>query len=210
MFEAAFPFEETDDQLRCVEEIKADMEKPHPMDRLVCGDVGYGKTEVAVRACFKAIIGGKQAAFLAPTTILAEQHFNNFQERFNQFPIKLAMLSRFVDKRKIRKTLEELKRGEIDLLIGTHRIIQKDVIFKNLGFIVIDEEQRFGVKDKERLKELKTNVDCLTLSATPIPRTLHMSLLKIRDMSLLATAPMNRRPIETSIEEFNEIGRAHV
>ncbi|MCL2472665.1 MAG: transcription-repair coupling factor, partial [Treponema sp.] len=204
MFEAAFPFEETEDQLRCVEEIKSDMESPHPMDRLVCGDVGYGKTEVAVRACFKAIMGGKQVAFLAPTTILAEQHYENFQERFTQFPIRLAMLSRFVEKKKIKKILEQVKNGEIDLLVGTHRIIQKDVAFKNLGFMVIDEEQRFGVKDKERLKEMKTNVDCLTLSATPIPRTLHMSLLKIRDMSLLATPPQNRHPIETTIEEFNE------
>ena len=204
MFEAAFPFEETEDQLRCVEEIKADMESPHPMDRLVCGDVGYGKTEVAVRACFKAIMGGKQAAFLAPTTILSDQHYENFLERFMQFPIRLAMLSRFVDKKQTRKILEDLKNGAIDLLIGTHRIIQKDVVFKNLGLIVIDEEQRFGVKDKERLKEIKHNVDCLTLSATPIPRTLHMSLLKIRDMSLLATPPQNRRPIETTIEEYND------
>jgi transcription-repair coupling factor (superfamily II helicase) len=187
-----------------VEEIKADMESPHPMDRLVCGDVGYGKTEVAVRACFKAVMGGKQVAFLAPTTILAEQHFENFQERFSQFPVRLGMLSRFVDRGRIKKTLEALNRGEIDILVGTHRIIQKDVAFKDLGLMVIDEEQRFGVKDKERLKELKTNVDCLSLSATPIPRTLHMSLLKIRDMSLLATPPQNRRPIETTIEEFNE------
>ncbi|MDR1862555.1 MAG: transcription-repair coupling factor [Treponema sp.] len=204
MFEAAFPFEETEDQLRCVEEIKADMESPHPMDRLVCGDVGYGKTEVAVRACFKAIMGGKQVAFLAPTTILAEQHFENFQERFKQFPVRLAMLSRFVEPRTARQVLEDLKNGAIDLLVGTHRIVQKDVGFKNLGLMVVDEEQRFGVKDKERLKELKTNVDCLTLSATPIPRTLHMSLLKIRDMSLLATPPQNRRPIETVIEEWDE------
>ncbi|GHV96015.1 transcription-repair-coupling factor [Spirochaetia bacterium] len=204
MFEAAFPFEETEDQLRCVEEIKSDMESPHPMDRLVCGDVGYGKTEVAVRACFKAIMGGRQAAFLAPTTILAEQHYENFQERFSQFPVRLAMLSRFVDARKTRAILEQLKKGAIDLLIGTHRIIQRDVQFKNLGLIVIDEEQRFGVKDKERLKEMKNNVDCLTTSATPIPRTLHMSLLKIRDMSLLATPPRNRHPIETIIEEYND------
>jgi len=204
MFEAAFPFEETEDQLRCVDEIKADMESSHPMDRLVCGDVGYGKTEVAVRACFKAIMGGKQAAFLAPTTILAEQHYENFQERFIQFPVKIAMLSRFVDRKNTRKILEQIKNGEIDLLVGTHRIIQKDVTFKNLGFLVIDEEQRFGVKDKERLKELKANVDCLTLSATPIPRTLHMSLLKIRDMSLLATPPQNRHPIETKIEEYSD------
>ena len=204
MFEAAFPFEETEDQLRCVEEIKSDMESPHPMDRLVCGDVGYGKTEVAVRACFKAIMGGKQAAFLAPTTILVDQHYENFQERFSKYPIRLAMLSRFVDRKNTHKILDGLKNGEIDLLVGTHRIIQKDVVFKNLGFIVIDEEQRFGVKDKERLKEIKTNVDCLTLSATPIPRTLHMSLLKIRDMSLLATPPQNRHPIETSIAEYND------
>ncbi|MCL2175831.1 MAG: DEAD/DEAH box helicase, partial [Treponema sp.] len=170
---------------------------------LVCGDVGYGKTEVAIRACFKAIMGGKQAAFLAPTTILAEQHYENFIERFSQFPVRIAMLSRFVDARKTRIILEQLKKGEIDLLIGTHRIIQRDVQFKNLGFIVIDEEQRFGVKDKERLKEFKTNVDCLTLSATPIPRTLHMSLVKIRDMSLLATAPPGRHPIETIVDEYD-------
>ncbi|MDR2478915.1 MAG: transcription-repair coupling factor [Treponema sp.] len=195
MFEAAFPFEETEDQLRCVEEIKQDMESPHPMDRLVCGDVGYGKTEVAVRACFKAIMGGRQAAFLAPTTILAEQHYENFQERFSRFPVRVVMLSRFVDRKTTRVVLEQLAKGEVDLLIGTHRIIQRDVQFKNLGLIVIDEEQRFGVKDKERLKELKTNVDCLTLSATPIPRTLHMSLL--------ATPPRNRHPIETIIEEYN-------
>jgi transcription-repair coupling factor (superfamily II helicase) len=204
MFEAAFPFEETEDQLRCVEEIKRDMESPNPMDRLVCGDVGYGKTEVAVRACFKAIMGGRQAAFLAPTTILAEQHYENFQERFSLFPVRIAMLSRFVERKNVSTILARLKNGEIDLLIGTHRIIQRDVVFKNLGLIVIDEEQRFGVKDKERLKELKNNVDCLTLSATPIPRTLHMSLLKIRDMSLLATAPSGRQPIETIIEEYND------
>ena len=204
MFEAAFPFEETPDQLRCVEEIKQDMESSHPMDRLVCGDVGYGKTEVAVRACFKAIMGGKQAAFLAPTTILADQHHENFLDRFSHFPVNIAMLSRFVDRKKTRLILDKLRKGEIDLLIGTHRIIQRDVIFKNLGLIVIDEEQRFGVRDKERLKELKTNADCLTLSATPIPRTLHMSLLKIRDMSLLATAPAGRHPIETFIDEYND------
>ncbi|MDR0442376.1 MAG: transcription-repair coupling factor [Treponema sp.] len=204
MFEAAFPFEETEDQLRCVDEIKQDMESSSPMDRLICGDVGYGKTEVAVRACFKAIMGGRQAAFLAPTTILAEQHYENFLERFSRFPVKTAMLSRFVNRSKTKVILEQVKKGEIDLLIGTHRIIQRDVQFHNLGLIVIDEEQRFGVKDKERLKELKTNVDCLTLSATPIPRTLHMSLVKIRDMSLLATPPPGRHPIETSVEEYND------
>jgi transcription-repair coupling factor (superfamily II helicase) len=204
MFEAAFPFEETEDQLRCAREIKEDMESPRPMDRLVCGDVGYGKTEVAVRACFKAVMGGKQAAFLAPTTILVEQHYENFLERFSRFPVNVAMLSRFVDRKKTRQILEQLQSGGIDLLIGTHRIIQRDVQFKNLGLIVIDEEQRFGVKDKERLKELKNNVDCLTLSATPIPRTLHMSLMKIRDMSLLATPPPGRRPIETFVGEYDD------
>jgi len=203
MFEAAFPFEETEDQLRCIAEIKKDMESVCPMDRLVCGDVGYGKTEVALRACFKAVMDGKQVVFLAPTTILTEQHYENFKERFSQFPINVAMLSRFVDRKKTHIILEKLRNGEIDLVIGTHRVIQRDVQFKNLGLIVIDEEQRFGVKDKERLKELKTNVDCLTLSATPIPRTLHMSLVKIRDMSLLATAPPGRHPIETFVEEYD-------
>jgi transcription-repair coupling factor (superfamily II helicase) len=204
VFEASFPFEETDDQIRCVEEIKADMESPHPMDRLICGDVGYGKTEVAVRACFKAIMSGMQVAFLAPTTILVEQHFENFQERFAQFPVRIAMLSRLVDRATIKKTLEAVRSGAVDLLVGTHRIIQKDVQFKRLGLMVVDEEQRFGVKDKERLKELKHNVDCLTLTATPIPRTLHISLLKIRDMSLLTTPPQNRHPIETVIGEYRE------
>jgi transcription-repair coupling factor (superfamily II helicase) len=204
LFEAAFPFEETVDQIRCVDEIKADMESPHPMDRLVCGDVGYGKTEVAVRACFKAVMGGKQTAFLAPTTILAEQHYNTFQERFNRFPVKTAMLSRFVKPREAKRVLAALEKGEVDILVGTHRIIQKDVVFKDLGLLVVDEEQRFGVRDKERLKKLKANVDCLSLSATPIPRTLHMSLLKIRNMSLLTTPPRNRHPIETIISEFDE------
>jgi transcription-repair coupling factor (superfamily II helicase) len=204
LFEAAFPFDETEDQLRCIAEIKADMESAAPMDRLVCGDVGYGKTEVALRACFKAVMAGKQAVFLAPTTVLAEQHFENFCERFAHFPVKIAMLSRLVSPKEAKQALTALEQGEIDLVIGTHRVIQKDVRFRNLGLIVIDEEQRFGVKDKERLKELKTNVDCLSLSATPIPRTLHMSLLKIRDMSLLATPPRNRLPIETFVGEFDE------
>ncbi len=203
-FEAAFPFEETEDQLRCIEEVKMDMEKSKPMDRLICGDVGYGKTEVAMRAGFKAVVSGKQVAFLAPTTILAEQHYENFVERFKNFPVVIKMISRFVSKKEQKSILSDLKEGKIDLLIGTHRIIQKDVIFKNLGLLIIDEEQRFGVKDKEKLKELKNSVDCLSLSATPIPRTLHMSLLKIRDMSLLTTAPYSRRPIETIIQEFDE------
>ena len=174
------------------------------MDRLVCGDVGYGKTEIAMRAAFKAVMGGKQVAFLAPTTILAEQHFENCIERFKNFPVQMAQLSRFVSPSQQKKILEKVSEGKIDLLVGTHRILQKDVKFKDLGLIIIDEEQRFGVKDNEKLKVMKTNVDCLAMSATPIPRTLHMSLLKIRDMSLLTTAPQNRQPIETVIEEFDE------
>ena len=203
-FEAAFPFDETEDQLRAIAEIKADMESPRPMDRLLCGDVGYGKTEVAMRACFKAVISGKQVAFLAPTTILTEQHFENFQDRFGRFPVRIGMLSRFVPKAEQKQTLAKLAKGELDVVIGTHRLLQKDVAFKNLGLLVIDEEQRFGVKDKERLKELKTSIDCLAMSATPIPRTLHMSLLKIRDMSVLRTAPHNRQPIETFLQEFSD------
>ena len=203
-FEAAFPYEDTPDQITVTEEVKADMEKPVPMDRLVCGDVGYGKTEIAMRAAFKAVMGGKQVAFLAPTTILAEQHYETLIERFKNFPVKIARLSRFVPAAEQKKTLFKLSMGELDILVGTHRIIQKDVHFKNLGLMIIDEEQRFGVKDKERLKEMKNNVDCLTMSATPIPRTLHMSLLKIRDMSLLTTPPQNRQPIETVIEEFSD------
>jgi transcription-repair coupling factor (superfamily II helicase) len=201
-FEAAFPWQETDDQLQAAIEIKADMESPRPMDRLLCGDVGYGKTEVSMRAAFKAAVGGKQVAFLAPTTILAEQHYETFVERFKRFPVRIAMLSRFVAKAEQKKTLAKLAAGEIDVLIGTHRLLQKDVQYKNLGLLVVDEEQRFGVKDKERLKELKASIDCLAMSATPIPRTLHMSLLKIRDMSVLRTAPTNRQPIETFVQEF--------
>ena len=202
-FEAAFPYEETEDQLTCIADVKTDMEKPIPMDRLICGDVGYGKTEIAMRAAFKAVMSGKQAAFLAPTTILAEQHFDTFQERFQKFPVKLARLSRFVSKAEQKKVLTQLKNGELDIVIGTHRVIQKDVQFKDLGLMIVDEEQRFGVKDKERLKQMKTNIDCLCLSATPIPRTLHISLLKIRDMSLLTTPPQNRRPVETVISPFD-------
>jgi transcription-repair coupling factor (superfamily II helicase) len=202
-FEAAFPYDETPDQLTCIDEVKADMESERPMDRLICGDVGYGKTEIAMRACFKAAVSGKQVAFLAPTTILAEQHFENFKERFENYPVNMAMLSRLVEKKEQRKTLAGLAEGKVDLVIGTHRLLQKDVEWKNLGLLVVDEEQRFGVKDKERLKEMKANVDCLTMTATPIPRTLHMSLLKIRDMSVLNTPPFNRQAIETVVEEFN-------
>ncbi|AFG37533.1 transcription-repair coupling factor [Spirochaeta africana] len=203
-FEASFPYEETLDQLRCIEEVKADMEQPSPMDRLVCGDVGFGKTEIALRAAFKSVTAGKQVALLAPTTILAEQHFENLEERLARFPIRTGMLSRFVTPAQQKKVIAGLKSGEIDLVIGTHRILSRDVEFRDLGLIVVDEEQRFGVKHKERLKEMKTTVDSLTLSATPIPRTLHMSLLKIRDMSVLQTPPTNRMPIETVIREFDE------
>ncbi len=203
-FEAAFPYEETVDQLKCVEDVKSDMESDQPMDRLICGDVGYGKTEIAMRAAFKAVVSGKQVAFLAPTTILAEQHFENFEERFKGYPVKIGMISRFVSVKEQKKILENTRNGSIDLLIGTHRIIQKDVEFKDLGLFITDEEQRFGVKDKEKLKKLKNSIDSLSLSATPIPRTLHMSLIKIRDMSILETAPHSRRPIKTIIQEFDE------
>lgn len=202
-FEAAFPYEETDDQLTCIAEVKSDMERPVPMDRLICGDVGYGKTEVAMRAAFKAVMGGKQVAFLAPTTILAEQHFETLKGRFRGFPVQIAQLSRFVPPKEQKTILQSVSEGKTDILVGTHRIIQKDVRFKDMGLMIIDEEQRFGVKDKERLKELRANIDCLAMSATPIPRTLHMSLLKIRDMSLLTTPPQNRQPVETVICEFN-------
>lgn len=203
-FEAAFPYQETVDQYNAIEDVKKDMESPRPMDRLICGDVGYGKTEVAMRAAFKGVMGGKQVALLCPTTILAEQHYENFSERFKRFPVGIGMLSRFVSKAEQKRVLEQLEKGELDMVIGTHRLLQKDVRFKNLGLMIIDEEQRFGVKDKERLKEIKTSIDALALSATPIPRTLHMSLLKIRDMSVLKTAPHNRQPIETFIQEYSE------
>ena len=203
-FEAAFPFDETEDQLTCIEDIKEDMEKPMVMDRLVCGDVGYGKTEIAFRAAFKAVMGGKQVAFLAPTTILAEQHYENFIKRVADFPVRCAQLSRVVPKKEQKQVLISLAEGKIDVLFGTHRILQKDLLYRDLGLLVVDEEQRFGVKDKERIKTMRTSIDSLSLSATPIPRTLYMSLLKIRDMSLLKTPPIARRPIETNIGEYNE------
>ena len=203
-FEAAFPYEDTPDQFTVSKEIKADMERPVPMDRLLCGDVGYGKTEIAMRAAFKAVMGGKQVAFLAPTTILAEQHFETCMERFASFPVKIAQLSRLVPAAEQRKVIAQVARGEVDILVGTHRIIQKDIVFKDLGLMIIDEEQRFGVKDKERLKSLRASIDCLAMSATPIPRTLHMSLLKIRDMSLLTTPPQTRKPIETIVDAYTE------
>ena len=202
-FEAEFEYDETEDQLSCIQDVKDDMESPHVMDRLICGDVGYGKTEIAFRAAFKAVMSGKQVAFLAPTTILAEQHYTNFKNRLHDFPLKVGLLSRMVAPKVQKKVLSALADGQLDVLFGTHKIIQKDVMFKNLGLLIVDEEQRFGVKDKDRIKEMKTNVDCLSLSATPIPRTLYMSLLQIRDMSLLTTPPIDRKPIRTMIERYD-------
>lgn len=203
-FEVAFPYEETQDQLKCIVEVKQDMESGFPMDRLICGDVGYGKTEIALRAAFKAVMDGKQVAILAPTTILVEQHFETFVQRFTQFPVTIYMLSRFVERAEQKKIIKGLQEGKVDIVIGTHRLVQRDVHFKNLGLLVVDEEQRFGVRHKERIKEFKTSVDCLTLTATPIPRTLYMSLMKLRDISILNTPPENRLPIKTFIQEFNE------
>lgn len=203
-FEDAFEYEETPDQMRAINDVKRDMETPRPMDRLICGDVGYGKTEVAMRAAFKAVMDGKQVAVLVPTTVLAEQHYLNFAERFADYPIRVEMLSRFRGAKEIKSVVERLKSGEVDVVIGTHRIVSKDVEFKNLGLVVIDEEQRFGVTHKERLKQLRTTVDVLTLSATPIPRTLNMSMMGVRDMSVINTAPNDRLPIHTCIAEFDE------
>ncbi|SHD78402.1 transcription-repair coupling factor [Schnuerera ultunensis] len=203
-FEDLFPYEETEGQIKSIEDIKRDMEKGKPMDRLLCGDVGYGKTEVALRAAFKAIMDGKQVAFLVPTTILAQQHYNTIMERFSTFPIKAAMLSRFRTVKEQKDTIDGIRKGTIDIVVGTHRLLSKDVIFKDLGLLIVDEEQRFGVKHKETLKKLKENVDVLTLTATPIPRTLHMSLIGIRDMSVIDEPPEERYPVQTYVVEFNE------
>ena len=203
-FEDLFPYEETDSQLRSINEIKEDMELAKPMDRLLCGDVGYGKTEVALRACFKAVMDNKQVAFLVPTTILAQQHYETMKERFKNFPVNIEVLSRFRTKKQQDQAIEGLKMGSVDIVIGTHRILSKDIKFKDLGLLVVDEEQRFGVKHKERLKSIKSNVDVLTLTATPIPRTLHMSLVGIRDMSVLDEPPRERNPIQTYVVEYNE------
>ncbi len=203
-FEAAFPYTETPDQLSAINDVFTDMMSSSPMDRLICGDVGYGKTEVALRACFLAVHNGKQVALLAPTTVLAEQHFSTFSERFGQFPVRLACLNRFRPPKEQKAIIQDLKEGKIDIVIGTHRLIQKDVEFKDLGLLILDEEQRFGVKHKERLKQLKSTVDVLTLTATPIPRTLHMSLMGVRDISVLSTPPEYRRAIVTYISEFDD------
>ncbi|MDN4165621.1 transcription-repair coupling factor [Cytophagales bacterium LB-30] len=201
--ESSFIYEDTPDQAKATADVKADMEEPHPMDRLVCGDVGFGKTEVAIRAAFKAVNDGKQAAVLVPTTILAMQHYRTFSERLSNLPVKVAYINRFKSTKEIKDTLKQVKEGKVDILIGTHRIVNKDVEFKDLGLMIIDEEQKFGVKVKERLKEMRVNIDALTLTATPIPRTLQFSLMGARDLSIIATPPSNRQPVTTEIHTFN-------
>ncbi|AEJ38413.1 transcription-repair coupling factor [Sulfobacillus acidophilus TPY] len=203
-FEAAFPYEETPDQLRAIDDIKRDMERARPMDRLLCGDVGYGKTEVALRAAFKAIMGGKQVAFLVPTTLLAEQHYQTAKSRLAGYPVTVEVLSRFRTPKQQKEILARVKKGQVDLLVGTHRLLAKDVQFQDLGLLIVDEEHRFGVAHKERIKALKGNVDVLTLTATPIPRTLHMALVGIRDMSVIETPPEDRLPVETVVAEYDE------
>jgi transcription-repair coupling factor (superfamily II helicase) len=203
--ESSFIYEDTPDQARATEDVKKDMEQPHPMDRLVCGDVGFGKTEVAIRAAFKAATEGKQIAVLVPTTILAMQHFRTFSERLSNLPVRIDYVSRFKTDKEIKEILKDVKDGKINILIGTHRIVSKDVEFKDLGLLIIDEEQKFGVKVKDRLKEIRVNVDVLTLTATPIPRTLHFSLMGARDLSIIATPPPNRQPVTTELHTFNEV-----
>lgn len=203
-FEEMFPFEETDDQLQAIEDTKHDMESKKIMDRLICGDVGYGKTEIAIRAAFKAVQEGKQVVCLVPTTILAQQHYNTFVQRLKEFPVRIDLLCRFRSAAEQKKTIEDTKKGFVYILVGTHRVLSKDVVFKDLGLLIIDEEQRFGVTHKEKIKKLKENIDVLTLTATPIPRTLHMSLIGIRDMSVLEEAPNERMPIQTYVMEYND------
>jgi len=203
-FESSFIYEETPDQLRAIQETKSDMERAKPMDRLICGDVGFGKTEVAIRAAFKAVMGGRQVAVLVPTTVLAQQHFNNFRERMADYPVKVELLSRFRSRREQQSVVKDLASGAVDIVIGTHRLIQEDIVFKELGLVVIDEEQRFGVLHKEKFKRLRTLVDVLTLSATPIPRTLYLALTGARDMSTIQTPPHDRLPVETIITQYDE------
>ncbi|HLR79510.1 MAG TPA: transcription-repair coupling factor [Bacillota bacterium] len=204
-FDASFPYQETEDQLRCIDEVKRDMEKDRPMDRLLCGDVGYGKTEVAIRAAFKAVADGKQVALLVPTTILAQQHYETIRDRFQNHAVNIRLLSRFRTRKQQKETIADLKKGIVDIVIGTHRLLSKDVQYHDLGLLIVDEEQRFGVKHKEKIKQLKTTVDVLTLTATPIPRTLHMSMLGVRDLSVIETPPENRFPIQTYVLEYNPV-----
>ena len=203
-FENSFIYQETDDQLRCIEEIKKDMEMQKPMDRLLCGDVGYGKTEVAIRAAFKAVMDQKQVAYLVPTTVLADQQYKSFKERMQDFPVNIEVLNRFRTKKEQQEIIRKLKLGEIDIVIGTHRILSKDIEFKDLGLLIIDEEHRFGVKDKEKIQEYKNSIDVLTMTATPIPRTLHMSIVGVRDMSIIYEPPQNRKPVQTYVLEYDE------
>ena len=204
-FESSFPYNETEDQLRSIVEIKKDMERERPMDRLLCGDVGYGKTEVAIRAVFKAVADGKQAAILVPTTILAQQHFETIKERFQDYPINIGLLNRFKTKKQQTDTIKGLKAGTIDVVVGTHRLLSKDIQYRDLGLLIVDEEQRFGVSHKEKIKQMKANIDVLTLTATPIPRTLHMSMLGVRDLSVIETPPENRFPVQTYVMEYNGV-----
>lgn len=203
-FEDNFPYQETDDQLRCIEEVKKDMESSKPMDRLLCGDVGYGKTEVAIRAAFKSVMDQKQVAYLVPTTVLAQQQYEEFRDRMKDFPIKVEILNRFKSKKYQDEVIKKLKLGEVDIVIGTHRLLSKDVEFKDIGLLIIDEEHRFGVKAKEKIKQYKSNVDVLTMTATPIPRTMHMSIVGIRDMSVIYDPPQNRKPVQTYVLEYDE------
>lgn len=203
-FEDSFPYTETDDQLRCIQDVKKDMEKPQPMDRLLCGDVGYGKTEVAIRATFKAVMDQKQVAYLVPTTILANQQYEEFKTRMQEFAINVELLNRFKTKKEQDEIIKKLKLGEVDVVVGTHRLLSEDVNFKDLGLLIIDEEHRFGVKDKEKIKKLRTNIDVLTMTATPIPRTLHMSIVGVRDMSVIYEPPHNRKPVQTYVLEYDQ------
>ena len=203
-FEDSFPYAETEDQLRCIEETKKDMEQPRPMDRLLCGDVGYGKTEVAIRAAFKAVMDQKQVAYLVPTTVLANQQYESFKQRMEDFAIRVELLNRFRTKKEQDEVIRKLKLGEVDVVVGTHRLLSKDVEFKDLGLLIIDEEHRFGVKDKEKIKQYKASIDVLTMTATPIPRTLHMSIVGVRDMSVIYEPPQNRRPVQTYVLEYDD------
>ena len=202
--EDAFPYAETDDQARAIEAVKGDLESPRPMDRLICGDVGFGKTEVAIRAAMKVVTGGRQVLLLAPTTILAQQHLATFRDRFRDVPVRVEVVSRFRKGSEVKGVVADFREGKVDILVGTHRVLSRDVVPSDLGLVIVDEEQRFGVAQKELLRQLRTEVDVLALSATPIPRSLHMSLSGLRDISVIATPPRGRRPIRTHVGEYDE------